>query len=166
VLAAQEHAGEVCCYRPVPDVEGHLCYRDRRVEPGGRVDEDFEATELGDCALDGGFHLGLARDVAFEGERFHALVTSLQRDPFDAGEVDVQQRDVCAFGGERKRRRPADALGGAGDDGVLALKSHFPPLPLATSGAMDRVESVARTGLRAIDQTPESLSYVAREGRG
>src|SRR6185437_15464059 len=119
---AQELAGEVHVEHAAPCRERHLRHRGIGLDAGVR-DQDVDAPEGGDAALEHAPHLLLAGDVALHGDRLAAARRDLLAHRIGGGAVrEVVDGDPRAARGERAAGSGPDAAVAAGDERRLALQ--------------------------------------------
>ena len=121
LLAHAQWALEIHREDLAPVVEGHLAHRHRRRVDAGVVDQHVDTAEPVDDLLDEPGDGVPVTDVAGEGEHLGAgggpdLLGHLVAQLLLAG----ADHDLGAGRGQSLDHGPADALGGAGDDGHLA----------------------------------------------
>ena len=90
---------------------------------GGVADDDVDASKRPAALLDQVFEFFLAPHVAREAQHGEPLVAQLPLRRLDPACIPAGNDDSRAVLGERARDGLADALGRAGDDGALAVRS-------------------------------------------
>ena len=113
-MGGVDQALEVEVDHPVPLLGGGVLDRPQQ-HLAGVVDEDVEAAELVDGALDRGDRLLLVGDVGLDRQRGVTVATDLGGQPLQPFQPPGRDRDFGSVGRQRSRRRLADAAAGAGD---------------------------------------------------
>src|SRR5206468_7085829 len=95
-----------------------------RLGDAGVVDEHVDLAERADRVGHEPLDRGMLPDVAGRSERAPSEAARLAGGLFRALAVEIGDRDVRSFAGERESDRLADAAAGSGDECDLTLESH------------------------------------------
>jgi hypothetical protein len=101
------------------------------------ADQDVEAAEGRDRLRRAGLDLIFVADVHRDAERSLPRRIDLARGRLGCVQVEIGDRDFCAFAREEERDLLADAARGAGDDCDLILQAHG-PCPSGFEGVFSR----------------------------
>ncbi len=113
-MGGVDQALEVEVDHPVPLLGGRVLDRAEQ-HLAGVVDDDVEAAQLVDGAVDRGDRLLLVGDVGLDRQRGVTGAADLGGQPLQPFEPARRHRDFGPLGGQRPRGRLADATAGAGD---------------------------------------------------